>query len=83
MERMSWIAWLALSLLRHAKMTWAPLEAKAFAVSKPIPQLAPVTIAHFPLKSSGPSTSSVVLEDPSSLYLFVSAGALASDISTA
>ncbi len=41
------------SVLRAVKIRCAPVEASSSAMARPIPELAPVTTAHFPLHISG------------------------------
>ena len=48
----SFIAGLARSADRHARTTCAPASASILAVCRPMPVLAPVTIATLPLRSS-------------------------------
>src|SRR3954451_20195190 len=52
------------SVLRTARVTWAPAPASARAVSMPIPDDAPVTMARLPVRSM-PATTSAAVEEKS------------------
>ncbi len=57
----SWAAAVPASVLRTARVTSAPAQASARAVSRPMPDDAPVTMARTPLRSTSRTTSSDVL----------------------
>jgi hypothetical protein len=52
------------SRLRTASVTSAPVDASARAVSTPMPELAPVTTARFPCKSTLATISAAVVVGP-------------------
>src|SRR4051812_29295897 len=54
---------------RTARVIRAPMRASARAVSKPIPEEAPVTIALRPVRSIPPATSAAVLEKPKGVLM--------------
>jgi hypothetical protein len=57
------------SVLRTASVTSAPASARARAVSIPIPDEEPVTIARLPLRSIPASTSAAVDSNPNGVVI--------------
>src|SRR4051794_31897597 len=59
------------SVLRTARVTWTPAPASARAVSTPIPDDAPVTMARLPVRSMPATTSAAVEEKPNGVVIGV------------
>src|SRR5882762_1642974 len=56
---------------RARPITWAPLALRAFIVSKPIPELQPVTTMRLPVRSMPASTLSAVERAPNGIELTI------------